>query len=179
MDFYRDFHYSFPKKKSIPAQAIDTLWFNFCTTLQMNFKTEHLSWNFRQSQQAHMTSSKYDIRGYCVNREISLPFYRGISEQHIPINAQIQSSKTDRLKAIECIYGRQKLSRMRIIKLISKKFQKTNKKNITNFHSNLQCMRSSNSDKKLTSTSRVMAMVSYLMKFKYSNAQKNCLNKFR
>lgn len=50
-----------------------------------------------------MTSFKYDLRRYCVNREISLPFYRGISEQHIPINAKIQSSKTDRLKAIECI----------------------------------------------------------------------------
>lgn len=91
-------------------------------------------------------------RRYCVSREISLPFYRGISEQHIPINAQIQCSKIDRLKAIECILWASKVEQNENNQMDIKKFQKSNKKHITNFHSNLQCMRSSNSDKKLTST---------------------------
>lgn len=66
-------------------------------------------------------------RRYCVSREISLPFYRGISEQLIPINAQIQCSKIDRLKAIECILWASKVEQNENNQMDIKKFQKSNK----------------------------------------------------
>lgn len=127
--FLQRFSLFFPQKKSIPALALDTLWFNFRTVLKMNFKTEHLSWNSQQSQH-----DIFQIRYFTVNVDIVL-----VGKYHFHFIVEFRNSifqlmrkfnapKLTGLKPLNAFYGRQKLNKMRIIKWISKNSEKVTKK---------------------------------------------------